>query len=98
MSHRIRVFAGIAAAAVLAFAASVFATSYRVEISNLRVNLQGIVVADVVLKTPPIPRLGTVGGKVQVEFKVGTTVETVDVTGLAAVNVKRTATSMTPFP
>ena len=88
-----------AAAAVLSAGVHATTPRTRVEISNLRLNNQGRIVADVVLNAPPAPKVGTVTGRVQVEFKVAPKhVETVDVNGVAAVNVKRTAVSTSPFP
>ena len=95
---RVVVVAVAAACAVLVTSVHVAAVTSRVEISNLRLNLQGLIVADVVLKEMPLPKLGTVTGRVRVEFKVASSAtETVDV-AVGAVNLKRTAVSKTPFP
>jgi hypothetical protein len=88
-----------AAAAVLSIGVQATAPRTRVEITNLRLNNQGLIVADVALNAPPAPKLGTITGRVRVEFKIAPNrVETVDVNGVAAVNVKRTAVSASPLP
>jgi hypothetical protein len=83
----------VAASILLGAPETPSAAGHKVELRNLRVNLTGALLVDVVLTTPP-----AITTRVPVKIEYEGVSETLQVANVAAVNVPRTATATQPFP
>lgn len=96
MKPLIRILCSVIVWALVAQAAPA-TRDQRVQLSNLRVNpINGLAQVDATLTSPPLPRLGTVTGRIKVKLTSGGVDEEIEA-GVGAVNVKRTVNSARPL-
>lgn len=88
-----RVALTVALATSHGIASGAFAGGSGVVLQGLRLNVEGKVQVDIIVRSNPPPD----GGRVEVEFTDSRGAEIVTVVGLTAVNVRRIATTTRPL-